>query len=50
MKKMKTITENKVILNEQGEVEFLLNEATQQTGCVSVEEAKRLIAEIIKQA
>lgn len=47
---MKTITENKVILNEQGEVEFLLNEDTQQTGCVSVEEAKRLIAEIIKQA
>ena len=44
------ITENKVILNEQGEVEFLLTEETQKTNCVSVEEAKRLIAEIIKQA
>lgn len=45
----KIITENKVILNERGEVEFILNEETSRLGHVSIEEGKRLIAQIIMQ-
>ena len=43
------ITENKVILNEQGEVEFLLTEETQKLGYFSIEEGKRLGAQIIRE-
>lgn len=44
------ITENKVIINERGEIEFLLTEETKKLGHVDIEEGKRLIAEIIKTA
>lgn len=43
------ITENKVILNEQGEVEFQLTEETQKLGYFSIEEGKRIGAQIIRE-
>mgnify|MGYP006896840858 CR=1 FL=1 len=42
------ITENKVFVNEQGGIEFLLTEETQKLGHMSIEEGKKLIAEIIR--
>lgn len=45
----KIITENKVILNERGEVEFIMTEGTRQKGYFDVEEAKRLGAQIIRE-
>lgn len=48
-KGQKQITENKVILNKKGEVEFLLNEETRQKGYFDIEEAKRLGAQIIRE-
>ena len=44
------ITENKVVVNICGEVEFLLTKESEELGYFSTEEGKRLIAEIIKQA
>lgn len=49
MKNKELITENKVILNEQGEVEFLLTEETQKLGYFSIEEGKRLGAQLIQE-
>lgn len=43
------VKENKVIINEQGEVEFLLTEETQKLGHLSIEEGKRLGAQIIQE-
>ena len=42
------VTENKVFVNEQGEIEFLLTEEAQKLGHMSIEEGKQLIAEIIR--
>lgn len=49
MKDKELITENKVILNEQGEVEFLLTEETQKLGYFSIEEGKCLGAQLIQE-
>lgn len=43
------ITDNKVILNEQGKIEFQLTEETKSLGHFSVEEGKRLGAQIIQE-
>ena len=48
MKEDNNIQENSVIINENGEVEFLLTEETKRLGHVSIEEGKRLIDAIIK--
>jgi hypothetical protein len=40
--------ENKVILDKNGDIEILLTGESRKSGYVSIEEAKRLIAQIIK--
>lgn len=40
--------ENKVILDKNGNIEILLTGESRKSGYVSVEEAKRLVAQIIR--
>lgn len=49
MDKKNIITENRVVLNENGEIEFQLTEESQKLGYFSIDEGKRLGAQIIQQ-